>query len=128
MNVEEDPAQRGTSKLASSMNFERIEPDDPGSGRRAEEVFTVHWTEENTGEKLSVAVEVQSHSMVLDVIMAAVNNLNEKITKDKKKFRFQLAKEPSLYSLLLADEDLEPEEPGNVHSNSFRESPALQND
>lgn len=127
MNVEDDPQQRGASKMASSMNFDKLDEEETGSARRVEDVFTVHWIDEKSGERLSVAVEVQSHSIVLDVILASVNHLNEKIGKEKKKFNFQLAKDPNLYSLMLADEDLEPEEPGNCISNSLRESPAVQN-
>lgn len=113
MDVTEDPAQKAASKMAGSMNLEPLDEEEATGGKTTEKMFTVHWMDEETEERLNVAVEVQSHTIVLDVILAAINSLNEKLSKEKRKFGFQLAKDPSLYSLMLADEDMEPEEPGS---------------
>lgn len=116
MDVTEDPVQRAASKMAGSMNLDPLDEGDAIGAKATEKMFNVHWLDEETEERLSVAVEVQSHTIVLDVILAGINSLNEKLSKEKRKFGFQLAKDPSLYSLMLADEDMEPEEPGKLQS------------
>jgi hypothetical protein len=111
MNVD-DQRPKAAQNPASSMNFDPLDEESGGGNKGTEEIFTVHWTDEDSDEKISVPVEVQAHSIVLDVILAALGLINEKLGKEYRKLGFQLARDPNLYSLMLADEELEPEEPG----------------
>lgn len=121
MNVD-DANPKAAPKQATSMNLEPLDEEAGGGHKGAEEQqFTVHWADDETGEKISVPVEIQAHSIVLDIILAALGLLNEKLGKEYRRLGFQLARDPNLYSLMLADEDLEPEEPGTLGLTSFRE-------
>jgi hypothetical protein len=113
MNVD-DPKQKGANTLATSMNLDPHDEESGGGQKGAEEVFTIHWADDETGEKIKVSVEVQAHHIVLDVILAGIGALNEKLAKEHRKLGFIFTRDPNLYSLMLADEDEEPEEPGII--------------
>ena len=83
------------------------------------EQFNVHWTDEDTGAREEVQIEIPSYSIVLDAIMAAIEAFNRKWATEKPAHGIRLNKDPNLYSLMLADEDFEPEEPGILRVNSF---------
>lgn len=111
---------KAAQKQATSMNLEPLDEESGGGQKTSEELFTVHWADEESGQKIIVPVEVQAHSIVLDVILAALGSLNEKLGKEHRQLGFLLQRDPNLYSLMLADEDLEPEEPAFENRQSFK--------
>lgn len=66
-----------------------------------------------------VRIEILSHSLIADAILETIGQINEHM---KKLGQFELISDPSLYSMFVADDDQEPELPGNPTEDNHKHS------
>lgn len=73
--------------------------------------YEVYWYSERGAVPVkAVRIEILSHSLIADAILETISQINDQL---KNLGQFELLSDPSLYSMFVADDDQEPELPGN---------------
>lgn len=77
--------------------------------------FNVHWSDGEDRLRMVTQIEIPSHSIVVDAIVAAIDGFNQSIEEEFKFMQFSFNRtNPQSFGMAVADDDYEAEEPGNL--------------